>query len=307
MNRLTKQLVEIAFRLVAHDKANKAALAAGKRGEPMPKPVLDYVRAMAGLPEPSPTGKLFDDATDEQLHAIKRAGVTLDWFARGGCPIVTLDQQTALGFASAAPPHHDGPRPWPLGVVYAFSIGDGVVLVRHQMVPTRMPESMRPHFTFRGDSVPTEAWFNGLSQFGDGDALANLVENVGAALLQRPEGLAITERHPSRQSARKQGQNPDHIPAVEFVIGSELSLGTRRSGGEDDEEPGGVDSGRSMKVRTLVTPHWTHQVCGPRGSERRLQWIPTHWRGPGDAPISVHATRVLGTENAAPSVRKQRK
>jgi hypothetical protein len=115
--------------------------------------------------------------------------------------------------------------------------------------------------------------------------------------LKRPDGLQIEERHPSRQAARKRGLNPEHVPGVEFVIGSEITLGAGRARDEQGEagEGEGAENGRSLKVRTIVSPHWTHQVCGPRRSERRLQWITFHWRGREDAPVSVHATRVIGS------------
>jgi hypothetical protein len=289
-----KDLVEIAFRVTAWDREKKAALAAKKRPPATPKLVVDCLRGMAGKREPPTGGGVFDDVTDEQHHAIVRAGVTLDWFARGGCPIVSLDEQTARGFAVSEPPAASDPLEWPLGVVYGLSIGQvAAILVRHQMVATRMPDNMRPHFPMYDGAVLMEAWTVGMSPFPGDDAFANLTSNVGAALVKRPEGLKIDERHPSRQAARKQGLNPNHVPSVEFVIGSEIALGAPRS--HDDEQEGGVDGGRSMMVRTIVSPHWTHQVCGPGRSERRLQWIATHWRGPDDAPVSVHATRVLGS------------
>jgi hypothetical protein len=293
MNRLMKDIVDIAFRLSAWDREKKAALGAKKRPPPLPKVVADFLRGMAGRGEPSPTGGLHDDVTEAEHHAILRAGVTLDWFARAGCPIVSLDEPTARGFASSEPPAERDALEWPLGVVYGLSVGQGAILVRHQMVPTRMPEAMKPHFTMNDGVVPMEAWTAGMAPYPGEDALANLTSNVGAALVKRPDGLEIAERHPSRQAARKQGLNPNHVPSVEFVIGAEMTLGSPRPGVESGE---GSEGGRSMNVRTIVSPHWTHQVCGTGRSERRLQWIATHWRGPEDAPVSVHATRVLGAE-----------
>lgn len=41
-----------------------------------------------------------------------------------------------------------------------------------------------------------------------------------------------------------------------------------------------------LTVRTLVTGHWRHVVCGARGQDRKLNWIQPYWRGPVDAPIS---------------------
>jgi hypothetical protein len=284
-----RHIVDVAFRLRAWDGVKEAAKAAGKPAPP-PRMVVELLRGMVGKTG-TLAGSLFDGIDDEQEHAITRVGVTLDWFAKAGCPIVSVDEETARGFASSPPPREEDPAEWPLGVAYGLSIGQGVVLVRHQMIPTRMPESMRPHFEIEDGVVPMEAWSAGVEPYAGEDALANLTGNIGAAIAQKPDGLTVTERHPSHQAARKQGLNPDHIPAVEYVIGSEIALGPNR---EPRESTG--SSGSAMRVRTVVSPHWTHQVCGTRGSQRRLQWIASHWRGPDDAPISVHAVRVLGRD-----------
>jgi hypothetical protein len=61
MNRLIKDIVDVAFRLSAWDREKKAALDAKKRPAPVPKLVADYLRGMAGRREPSPTGGLYDD------------------------------------------------------------------------------------------------------------------------------------------------------------------------------------------------------------------------------------------------------
>jgi hypothetical protein len=297
VNRLMKDIVEVAFRLTAWDREKRRSTAAKTRPAPMPKVVIDFLRGMGGMREPSTSGDLFEGASDDQHHRVVRAGVTLDWFSHAGCPIVSIDELTAQGFASAPPPDEGTPLEWPLGVAYGLSIGQGgAVLVRHQMVPTRMPEAMRPHFSMNDGVVSMEAWTAGAAPFPGDDALANLTSNLGAALVRRPVGVAIVERHPSRQAARKQGLNPDHIPSVEYVIGSEIVLGSPRPA---DECADSSEGARSMKVRTIVGPHWTHQVCGAGRSERRLQWIATHWRGPEDAPVSVHAVRVLGPKKSS--------
>jgi hypothetical protein len=137
MNRLMKDIVEIAFRLSAWDREKKAALAAKKRPPPVPKVVADFLRGMAGRGEPSPTGGLHDDVTETEHHAIMRAGVTLDWFARAGCPIVSVDEPTARGFASSEPPAERDALEWPLGVVYGFSIGQGAHVDSEPVAGTR--------------------------------------------------------------------------------------------------------------------------------------------------------------------------
>jgi hypothetical protein len=123
--------------------------------------------------------------------------------------------------------------------------------------------------------------------------------NVGAALSERPEGIVVTERRPSRRAARKQGLRADRLPEVEYVIGSDVVLGRRPS---KDHEHAAV-AGRKLDVRTAVTAHWKHQACGPGYSLRRLQWIAPHWRGPEDAPVSVHATWIPGGTATGPQDR----
>jgi hypothetical protein len=293
MNRTMKQLVEVAFRLRAWERARGEARVARKPDPQMRAVVREFLRDVVGKATP-PGTSLWDGVSEDERHRIARVCVALDWFAKAGCPIVSLDEQTAIGFASSPPPEDMAARDgWPAWCVYGLCVGQGAVLIRHAMTPTDMPEHARPHFLTREGVVPMEAWFSGVPDLGDDDDLAHLTENVGAAITRRPEGLSVAERRPSRQAARKQGLNPDHIPAVEYVIGSELLLRAR-----PDIEPGGENdtTGRSLKVRTVVSAHWTHQVCGPRGSQRRLRWIGSHWRGPEDAPVSVHATKIIGTK-----------
>ena len=37
---------------------------------------------------------------------------------------------------------------------------------------------------------------------------------------------------------------------------------------------------------------WGRQACGPQMAERKVTWIRPHWKGPVDAPLSAHATRI---------------
>lgn len=43
-------------------------------------------------------------------------------------------------------------------------------------------------------------------------------------------------------------------------------------------------NGRPLSSRHVVRGHWRQQPHGPARSERRLQWIEPHWRGPEDGP-----------------------
>ena len=231
--------------------------------------------------------KLADTGPDA-LSARFRVMTTLSWFVRDGCRVVTLDEDTARGFAMAAPPDDGRIEEWPLGSAYGLAIGQGAVIVRHAISTQGMPDEVREHFEIVDGVVKMEAYVSGGigGLFKERDALDNLLQNTGVALTRRPDGLTIAERHPSRQAARKQGWDPDHLPSVDYVIGS--TTRPRRDALGD----GALGGGHKMTVRTHVEPHWTHQPFGPRSSLRRVQWVPLHWRGPVDAPVSVHATRV---------------
>jgi hypothetical protein len=153
-----------------------------------------------------------------------------------------------------------------------------------------MPEEIKEHYEIVDGVVQMEAWFGGIEFIDDGESVATIVEGIGAAITAKPTGLTIAERHPSRQAARKQALDPDRIPSVEWVIGSEIKLGAATE--PSDRKCESTDT--RLQVRTARSPHWTHQPYGPRSSLRRLQWIAKHWMGPDDAPVSVHATRVMG-------------
>jgi len=288
MNRVMKHVVDVAFRVRAFNRERQAAEASGKSIPPRPKVMVDFLRGMVGLPL---EGRIGDALTEEHKHRIVRATHVLDRFAGAGCPIVSIDEATANAFASAPPPAEARAEEWPLGVAYGIAVGDSAMLVRHAMSAANMPEHVKPSFEIVNGVVPIEAWFNGVEMIDDGEALVNLVEGIGAAIVAKPTGLTITERHPSRAAARKQGLDPDRIPSVEWVIGSEIKLGARAERGEEGD---GATTGRKLKVRTARSPHWTHQPYGPRSSRRRLQWIATHWMGPEDAPVSVHAMKLTG-------------
>ncbi len=52
-----------------------------------------------------------------------------------------------------------------------------------------------------------------------------------------------------------------------------------------------VGSGRKVSVRYHVDPFWRRQPFGPRAEgRRRWTYIPSHWRGPEDAPMVEHKT-----------------
>jgi hypothetical protein len=145
MNRTMKHVVDVAFRLKAWNAVKRVAEAAGERVPPLPRVVAELLRAMALKTEPLAERSRFDGVDDEEeRHAVVRAAVVLGWFARAGCPIVSLDEGTARSFASAPPPYEEGAMEWPLGGAYGLCIGQGAVLVQHPTTSTRMPDSLAP-------------------------------------------------------------------------------------------------------------------------------------------------------------------
>jgi hypothetical protein len=293
VNRLMKALVDVAFRMRAWDDAREAEVAAGRPVPALPPAAVPFLLAVVGAAERFGRSAPFDDLSEEQQHKLVRVRVTLRRFAEAGCPIVALSGETARAFYVSAPPEDLGGADWPLPFkAYGFSIDEGIALVRHQIGTIGMPEELREHFEVENGIVPAEAYATGVPWITNEDGgLMNLIENVGATIARKPDGLTVTERRPSRQSARKQRLDPDRISTLEYVIGAERRLGVPS---EPSEGGGDEVTGRSMKVRTIVSPHWTHQPVGPQRSQRRLQWIASHWKGPEGAPVSVHATRVLG-------------
>ena len=103
-------------------------------------------------------GVLWSDVSDEQHHAMMRAWFALLRFAGSGCPIVSLDPETARGFAASPPPAEAAVLEWPLRMAYGLSIGDGAVLVLHSFAPKAMPDHLRRHFKIVDGVIPIEAW-----------------------------------------------------------------------------------------------------------------------------------------------------
>jgi hypothetical protein len=123
--------------------------------------------------------------------------------------------------------------------------------------------------------------------FDDDEASKRFVQNVGFALLERPEGLDIREHRPSAKAMRKQGRK--HYPTVQYIIQAARDLHPP----PPREERGPRDEGWTQGVRTLVRGHWRLQPYGPNNSLRKAIWIRPFWRGPEDAPVSIHPIRLF--------------
>ncbi len=145
------------------------------------------------------------------------------------------------------------------------------------------------------------------------EQLKRLYANIHFALAVKPEGLSVIKHVPSPKAARKRGRK--YFPGVEFIIGATRPLRKNFTNGVpvgpiqrpsdqvpvNDEVSATISAreGRAWSVKTVTRGHWRHQAHGPNWSLHRLIWIPPHWTGPEDAPISVHVTRLNTVGHAA--------
>lgn len=74
-------------------------------------------------------------------------------------------------------------------------------------------------------------------------------------------------------------------PAARLVKFLVLRAPRRRSGGDGDGS-GAIE----FSHRFIVRGFWRNQPCGPRNSERRLQWIPPYIKGPEGKPLVTRET-----------------
>lgn len=73
---------------------------------------------------------------------------------------------------------------------------------------------------------------------------------------------------------------PDAPASVPLV--TTIDLRPLRHEDAAETEPG---SGRAYKHRFIVRGHWRNQAHGPGYTQRRMAWIPSHIKGPEDAPL----------------------
>jgi hypothetical protein len=127
-----------------------------------------------------------------------------------------------------------------------------------------------------------------------------LVTNVGFTLLERPVGLPIRELRPNPAVMHERGFLA--FPGVAYII----QPPRRPRDAEDDAFVREITTPcGGMTVRTLVRGHWRMQAHGPGNSRRKPIWIRPAWRGPVDAPISIHATRITGSARDGEVVRRR--
>lgn len=228
--------------------------------------------------------KIFDlrGLSSDQKWAVEEVshyGQLFVW-AHLGFPLVTLSRtEDAIALSNTDPPVwlETSPHGEDETTVLGVEVGGGFLMVQNWR--TGDFEWMHPL------GVPPPA---GLFEMEE--QCKRFVANVGFALLERPEGLDIREHRPSPKAMRKQGRK--HYPTVQYIIQAARDLHPP----EPVTERGARDEGWTMSVRTMVRGHWRQQAHGPNHSLRKVIWIRPTWRGPEDAPISIHATRLKATE-----------
>jgi hypothetical protein len=120
--------------------------------------------------------------------------------------------------------------------------------------------------------------------------LSRLITNVGFALLERPVGIRISEIRPTPQ----QMIGREFYPGVAYILQTPRPPRTASERSADYFFGRRPRSRRPLGVRTAVRGHWRLQACGPQFSQHKIIWIQPTWRGPADAPISIHATEIMG-------------
>jgi hypothetical protein len=129
----------------------------------------------------------------------------------------------------------------------------------------------------------------------DVESHQRLVRNVHYVLSEHRrassfDGLEVTARVPSAKANKKRGRK--YYPGVEFVIGSTTTI--YLDDREAQERAGGGREGWTLSTRKQVRGFWRHQAHGPKHSLRKVIFVKPFWRGPVDAPISIHTTNIVG-------------
>lgn len=214
----------------------------------------------------------------------------IDWRAYGFPLTVFESVEDAAALAETEPP--SWPSPPTGGGEWAFEIGDAFVLYKVPWVWAPSDLSDEDQVDFKELMVLTV----GACPLNH-DQLLRLANNVLFALTELPEGIRVTERRPSAKAARKRGRK--YYPNVEYVIGATSRVPSPEARESPPAGPAREPAeGWTMSVKTMVRGHWRQQPVGPGRLQRRTTLVRPHWRGPEDAPISVHATTLRSLEKA---------
>lgn len=229
--------------------------------------------------------RLYDEGgpmRDQNGHAFKYSDlfVLRAWRELGTWNVVKLAPELAEAFAQTDPP------------------ADGTFDEQGHAIAIEVGEVT--HLTaYLGGNADEIFGFTGGTDWPQMDAESHqrLVRNVHYVLSEHRrassfDGLEVTSRVPSTRANKKRGRR--YYPGVEFVIGSTTTI--HLGDHEAQERAGGGREGWTLSKRTQVRGFWRHQAHGPKHSLRKVIFVKPFWRGPADAPISVHMTRIVGEE-----------
>ncbi len=215
----------------------------------------------------------------------------------GGLPLAVFQSlDDAVALAETEPPTWDVQFPTG-GGQWALEVGDCFVLYKGLWTfppDEETPPELIPSWK---DFLKKRILVCGACPL-DTEQLNRLTNNVLVALTQRPECITVTNRRPSPKAARKRGRR--YFPGVEYVIGSTASLwkGNEENPVVNEATPRTPPEGWTLSVRTMVRGHWRRLAVRRGLAEGKVTWIRPHWRGPDDAPISAHATRLAGPRSS---------
>jgi hypothetical protein len=319
MNKFTRELIDVAFRWQRYGNRCHAADNMGAPPPPVDDPVLE--RAMDALfPDVAAHRKRREllgeggEAANEQdlvrfldqhMASHYRISMSFQWFVRSGCVVVSLPDEVAHSLAETDAPadptvnetrdedtwRHSFPA-------LILDVGTrGCALLRcdapEDVIKSLMSAEGVEFDDYHAEAIERGGLHGAVIPHGDwsfdAEQTVRLLRNVGFVLTARPEGLAVTERHPSPKAAKKRGEDPTKLPSVEYIIGSTCAL--ERPAHAPTERADGV-AAHQWRVRSLRRGHWAWQPHGPKASLRKRIWRMPAWCGPQDAPLSVHSTRI---------------
>lgn len=217
--------------------------------------------------------------TDGSLWSLDSILAAANW-CNHGWPVVRLSKALAEAFSKTDPPS----LPEKNGdVSYLDDNANAIEVEDMTIVSCYSEDASMPLGCAKGNQLPEL----------DREGFVSLVRNVHYVLHEHKakssfDGLIVTEHKPSAKSNRKRGRK--YYPNVEYVIGSKTTI--HLGDNEPDTRACGSRNGWVQSCRTHVRGFWRHQAHGPKHALRKVIWVKPFWRGPVDAPISIHMVQV---------------
>jgi hypothetical protein len=273
-----------------------------------PQEVWHYIVAQIGYDEASQLDRYIQSlrAKDEAIDSAKvperwssacrilnSADAVANWHNTGFPMVVLPDLSVALELANTDPPV------WlltsPHGEDEYATLG---IEIGNLTVTAIVCDWQDGTAIWIGDNISDEPYGTDRKRVPfDPEQEQRFIANIGFVLSARPEGLEIREHRPSPKAQRKRGRK--YFPKLEYIIQAPRPV--------HRPEPTGVERGPhaevwTQSVRTLVRGHWRQQAHGPGYSLHKTIWIRPTWRGPEDAPISIHPLKLtaIAAQEAEP-------